>query len=77
MWKKDDGENIVVVQRDDAILQCNECREEDKCVKWIMLACDDLTPSYGSDEDDYEDESIESIMAKAKAFQEEEEEETQ
>ena len=33
------AENIVVVGRDNAILQCKECSEEDNCV--CMLACDE------------------------------------
>ena len=64
----------MVGRRNYAILRYKECSEEDKCVKCIMLACDDLTSSYGSDKDDNEDESIEYIMAKEKAFQEEEKE---
>lgn len=45
IWVKcqnDDAENIVVVGRDDAIIQYKEYSEKDKCVKCIMLACDDF-----------------------------------
>ena len=48
--------------------ECKECTNEEKCVPCIMLkAYDDPNSSYGSYE--VEEESIESIMAKARAFE--------
>ena len=47
--------------------ECKECTNEEKCVPCIMLkAYDDPNSSYGSYEVD--EESIESIMAKSRAF---------
>ena len=69
--KNDDIDGAEDIYDDDSQQEienseCKECTNDDKCVPCIMIkAYDDPNSSYGS----YEEESIESIMAKARAFE--------
>ena len=63
----DDKENEEPQTHEMDNNECKECTYDDKCVPCIMsIAREDLDTSYGSYE--LEDESIETLMAKAKAF---------
>ena len=76
----------IIVERNDEVnhIKCKECTKESECIDCIMkkalsddfLKCDDCTTENACAEckvmnDEYLEESIESIMAKAKAFEDE------